>query len=418
MKKLILVLIFIISSFASNIKAEAPMTGDGGIEWDTGSTYGTTGYTYATESFTLKVTGGGASYYLTFAKDVVFSTDKVKITRDLIIGALQSQCGVSNGTQTLDDIIAANGHIIAIAKIAIGYKDPSDTSSSSPSLVSTISSSNQSSFITSKDQISEMKDEHPTWFGGVAISEMKQRFNQGNLIGQVKKEIAAVKSGTDDMQFAASLQLFKETDIQNHSGNLININNFLGSSSNALQIKSGYGIPVTAELQKFLYAPIIAHCPCGNTKKSTYDDFTIEDSKTIITSTFVYDDFWKEMTGIDRMWTKEIWPVEKESARFALIFNTKYPTGSRKLYTNPRELDGNYKIIATATTAVTYNETTWKAHPSWWTNDDGEECHSCGWSSTTKKIERINNPFVNTVDLNVKITGAMFDDDGQSILNK
>lgn len=208
------------------------------------------------------------------------------------------------------------------------------------------------------------------------------------------------------MKLVASLEEFNEQELSKKEF-LIDPNDYVGDEETPLKIKSGYGIPVTAEIQGFIYRP--QECCCS---KSRYDSFQINSTDIQITSEL--DSFWKQYArpGIEIL---ERMFLGKDTARATLKKqqdgNIKYyPLGKRKIYTNPSQPDGDYMITVTAKTNVTWREFVLHHVKHTHTSSCSKNCSKCCDDYYTE-VWHENEVLTDTTDLNVKIQDSMYDDD-------
>lgn len=128
--------------------------------------------------------------------------------------------------------------------------------------------------------------------------------------------------------------------------------------------KAGYGIPLVVEVQGYNYEPQSTGCAymtsTNNDIEIIYDSSTwvkIDKASTDLDS-YIYD---RGVPGIDILEnTKDsgIGPELSLKSRWILIPQTEdyYPLKKRKIYTNPVELDGDYKLAVSASFHITYTE--------------------------------------------------------------
>lgn len=214
------------------------------------------------------------------------------------------------------------------------------------------------------------------------------------------------------MKFVAELKEIDDSSL--NSKNFLIDSDGIGTNPNKpLIIKAGYGIPIVAEIQEFLYN-YRNDCCCNRTAYRNFD----MSAKFTVTTTFG-NDYWKNqkyaVTGIDTMQTFRPWEVrlednvwkDNEKMRAALVHQTnKYPLEKRKIYTNPAQPNGLYIITVTAVTSTTWQENVAVFHRPCNCKKDPTCCHG----HKTEWQPR-NETYTDVVNLYVYIKGSMFDDD-------
>lgn len=261
------------------------------------------------------------------------------------------------------------------------------------------------------------------------INETSNYYDNNILTGYITiyNIPTVVESTGNHMILAATLEELNENDITNKDGFLIDRNNYKGSESNPLKIKSGYGIPVTAEIQGFYY--VVEHycdCCCD----SAYRSFNID----MNTSTISIDVSSVDGTPVNSYWYNSPPAISgiKTLNQFYSIFSPTYesgadsdhpnrtrlrasvkhqtgafPRGYRKIYLHPGQADGLYKITVTSVAHTSWEERVWECEPC---SDCGDDCDACCSSCDDDWVPQ-SPTYTDTVDLYVQIQDSMFDDD-------
>lgn len=170
--------------------------------------------------------------------------------------------------------------------------------------------------------------------------------------------------------------------------------------------KSGYGIPLVAEVRGFNY---ISHST-GRGNQTHYSNFEITkgSSKVYVNSTNLDSKILQPSDLKDFNYIESVTKGADEYARYFLKPNINSPLGLRKLYSSVNQQDGSYTLTVKADIFATWTEWRYETH-----EDTGYPNYTpiWDWFGYGQTGEYINSK---TITINIK--GSMFDDDSQVII--
>lgn len=359
MKKVIFSFLFVLLVFSAS--ANAMTINDGGIIYYAGSQYTNTNVQYETQSFTFTIKSpSNGTYNVTFPASVVFPNDYIQVS------AKQFE---DMGVPYTSLYQAGNLTIIANATIWIW------------------TSGVHAATITSKAEVDSIAK---NVFGFVEpdITDMKDRFDV-NITPPVSPPKIIVTPGKHTINIVASFKDFNGAYPATQMGN--------SDIITTLKTKSGYGIPLTAEIQGFNY---VGH-PTGNGQTSKLASYRIDSNGASVN---IQSTLFSENNPITLIKNSPY-----QLFRFIPPQNT-FGLKLNKFYTTPITQNNDYTISIKGNATVYWVEQENVFYDNTWYDP------KTGKSGGSKGYQWENQPeqhgvFDGQTTLNVTIQGSMFDDD-------
>lgn len=383
------------------------------------ATEGWTGIRYRIGAIHFTMTINGRTYEVSFSRDEIESrvfrninsanfNGLARIRVQDIALKLSSQLGTSvdNAARIIQSLDIESGELEASATINIVQLN----GTSNPPVIANINS------IDEIDTIARNR----YGFDPTSLADMRKYFANGSIRGSLPPPPPSPTGS--HMDLIASLEELPDPSTPGdlNQNPWLDPNNVVGSALfNRLIIKAGYGIPIRAELRKFIHDPWVG--PCG--RRSRYTDFNINDV-TITINSAPYEgrelnDYWKNPSSITTLqrFLLGIEGVGNERVRTVLIENSTYPLKKRKFYTIPTQQDGIYQINVTAETTTTWLETNIHDGCEWVTHTRSDGSSYSHWHHSTREEWHSSETYTDVKPLYIEINGSMFDDD-QTIITR
>lgn len=226
-------------------------------------------------------------------------------------------------------------------------------------------------------------------------------YGLGERIYFFGKQVAVVQPPIldGDVNLVISLE-----EVKNIDGNT-----WVSEPIHDLRIKSGYGIPLSVEVQGFDYKPKPTGCAfetrIDDDVRIVYDDQTWVKVDSDNFNRYIFENAVPGIQNLDLVKDSGTGAASKLRARFLLKEQTGvYPLGKRKLYSKDNQADGTYNLTVTAQFKIMYTEH--YVYESYCC-EEYCACACCPRWTTREVTEIVNEQFT----VHPIIDGSMHEDD-------